>query len=229
MQTQRKYLIYKHTNLINNKVYIGQTCQKAKIRWQYGGGYKHNAHFQAAIKKYGWNNFSHEILFEDLTKEQADTLEIKLINEYKSYNENYGYNIARGGSSNTLYATKEEADLAHKKIQHMAYKKMIANEEYAQKMRDISLKTYYANKNNLKYMQARSKSNQKSRAKVHSIRLELKEYYIKFPYLFTEDEIYLAFSYKNNKSYNCNSSKKLLELLNKIKEQFENEERKNQN
>lgn len=225
----RKYLIYKHTNLINNKVYIGQTCQKAKVRWQYGGGYKHNAHFYAAIKKYGWNNFKHEILFENLTKEQADELEIKLIAEYKSYDRQYGYNTSLGGASNTIYATKEEAELAHKYIQHIAYKKMIADKDYAQKMREKSLKVYYDNKNDKDYMIARSKSNHKSRAKVHQIRLELKNYYTDYPHLFTEREIYLAFSFKNKKSYNCNSSKKLLQLLEIIRERLANEERTNKN
>ena len=224
----RKYLIYKHTNLINNKVYIGQTCQKAKVRWQYGGGYKHSAHFYAAIKKYGWNNFKHEILFDNLTKEQADELEVKLIAEYKSCDRNYGYNTALGGASNKTYATEEAAKLAHKKIQHAAYKKMVANEDYAQKMREKSLSIYYNNKNNTEYMMARNKSNHNSRAKVHQIRLKIKDYYIKYPDIFTEDDIYLAFSYKNKKSYNCNSSKKLLELLNTIEDRF-NEKRKSTN
>ena len=59
-------------------------------------------------------------------------------------------------------------------------------------------------------MMARSKLNHNSRAKVHQIRLIIKDYYSKYPAIFTEDDIYLAFSYKNKKSYNCNSSKKLL-------------------
>jgi hypothetical protein len=41
------YLIYKHTNIINNKVYIGQTCQvnNPEIRWRNGNGYFHQPKF----------------------------------------------------------------------------------------------------------------------------------------------------------------------------------------
>ena len=116
----RTYLIYKHTNLINNKVYIGQTCQKAKTRWQYGGGYKHNAHFYAAIKKYGWNNFRHEILYTNLTAEQANNLEKVLIESYDATNPDKGYNVAVGGASNVIYKTETEAKQARKQIQHNA-------------------------------------------------------------------------------------------------------------
>lgn len=46
----KKFVIYKHTNLINNKIYIGQTCQKPEYRWgSEGQGYKNSPHFYAAI------------------------------------------------------------------------------------------------------------------------------------------------------------------------------------
>lgn len=32
---EKNFYIYKHTNLINNKIYIGQTCQKPENRWGY--------------------------------------------------------------------------------------------------------------------------------------------------------------------------------------------------
>ena len=224
----RKYLIYIHVNKLNNKIYIGQTCQSAKERWQYGGGYRHNKHFYAAIKKYGWDNFEHKIIAENLTKEQADELESQLIMKYESYKEMFGYNVKLGGANNTIYATEEEAKLSRKKIQHTSYKRMIANKDYAQKMREKSLEVYYNNKTNKAYMEARSLSNHKSRAKVHQIRLELKKYYTEYPDVFTVKEIDLAFSYKNGKSYNCNSSKKLLDLL-KVIEDKVNEKRKSEN
>ena len=93
------YKVYKHTNIINNKVYIGITKQEPKRRWQNGYGYIDNDYFYNSIKKYGWNNFKHEILFDNLTKEQAQEKEIELIEHYKSNNRNYGYNMSKGGET----------------------------------------------------------------------------------------------------------------------------------
>lgn len=93
------YLVYKHTNLINNKVYIGITQQKAEKRWDRGHGYKRQPHFRDAIKKYGWDNFKHEILYDNLSKEEAIEKEIELIAKYKSNNREYGYNISKGGET----------------------------------------------------------------------------------------------------------------------------------
>ena len=66
------YIVYQHKNKINGKVYIGITMKKKKKRWGSNGcNYKSSPHFYAAIKKYGWDNFEHNILFTNLTKEQA--------------------------------------------------------------------------------------------------------------------------------------------------------------
>lgn len=228
MYNNRKYLIYKHTNLINNKIYIGQTCQKARIRWQYGEGYKHSAHFYAAIKKYGWNNFKHEILYTGLTHEEANTLEIALIAELDTTNPEKGYNSALGGSKNFRYSTEEEAVTAHKKIQHEAYLKMVSNEEYAQLMRTKSLEVYYANKSDPKFQKARAISNKKSRTKVKYFRNDLKVLYTNYSELFTEAEYNIAFGFKDQKNYICNSSKQLQNLLEVLKRRLY-EKRKSKN
>ena len=47
-----KWTIYIHTNLLNNKVYIGQTKQDVKKRWNYGYGYRNQSYFYKAIKKF---------------------------------------------------------------------------------------------------------------------------------------------------------------------------------
>lgn len=95
---EKKYVVYIHTNMINNKVYIGITCQKPEYRWHKdGSGYKDNQHFWKAIQKYGWENFRHDIVFKGLTKEQACETEIKLIKEKRANNAEFGYNIGRGG------------------------------------------------------------------------------------------------------------------------------------
>lgn len=93
----KRWCVYKHTNKANGKVYIGITSKKPEQRWEYGRGYRHNAYMQSAIKKYGWNGFEHEVLFENLTQEQASDLERKLIAEYKSADRRNGYNIELGG------------------------------------------------------------------------------------------------------------------------------------
>ena len=95
---RKTYVIYLHKNKINNKIYIGQTCQKPEKRWDYGCGYKrHNLHFYNAIKKYGWNNFEHIILEDCLSLEQANEREQYWIKYYNSNQEEKGYNLTAGG------------------------------------------------------------------------------------------------------------------------------------
>lgn len=98
------YTVYKHTNKINNKVYIGITGIKPELRWRKGIGYRpkkqtHVAYFYNAILKYGWGSFYHEILYSKLTKKEAEQKEIDLINSYQSNVRVFGYNIDNGGNS----------------------------------------------------------------------------------------------------------------------------------
>lgn len=97
------YSVYKHTNKINSKVYIGITGRTPEKRWANGSGYKpkgknQSAYFYNAILKYGWDSFTHEILYTELTKQQAEQIEIFLIGQYKSNQREFGYNIDNGGN-----------------------------------------------------------------------------------------------------------------------------------
>ena len=92
------YIVYKHTSP-SGKVYIGITSKVPRKRWSNGNGYLNNDYFTKAIKKYGWNNFKHEILYIGLSKAEAEQKEIELIAFYKSDKNDYGYNIQHGGSS----------------------------------------------------------------------------------------------------------------------------------
>ena len=97
------YTVYQHKNKINGKVYIGITSQKLERRWgSQGCNYKSSPHFYSAIQKYGWDNFEHNILFADLTKEQACLKEQELIKEYNSMNREFGYNSTSGGDIFTM-------------------------------------------------------------------------------------------------------------------------------
>lgn len=97
------YIVYKHilpkeiSGKDNDMIYIGITMQGLNKRWQNGLGYKHNSYLSNAIKKYGQENFLHEVLFEGLTKEAAEQKEVELIAYYKSNQREYGYNITSGG------------------------------------------------------------------------------------------------------------------------------------
>lgn len=94
----RRFCIYVHKNNINGKIYIGQTCQTPKARWKNGNGYN-GRHFRNAIKKYGWENFSHFVLIDHLTQEQANLIQPILIEKYNTRNPNKGYNVQKGGES----------------------------------------------------------------------------------------------------------------------------------
>lgn len=89
--------VYAHINNINGKVYIG-ISQNTQKRWRHNGnGYFRNKHFSDAIKKYGWDNFSHMILIENVSREQASIIEKELIKKYRANDKRYGYNITDGG------------------------------------------------------------------------------------------------------------------------------------
>lgn len=108
------YIVYKHTNKFNNKVYIGITSQTPERRWgKNGSGYVSSPHFHSAIQKYGWDNFEHLILYTDLTKEEACQKEQELIEYFDATNREYGYNSTSGGEIFTMnQETKEKISKA---------------------------------------------------------------------------------------------------------------------
>lgn len=92
------YTVYQHKNKINNKVYIGITSRSPKERWgKNGNNYSSSPYFYNAIKKYGWDNFEHNILYSNLSKEEACKKEQELIKFYNATNRKYGYNSTTGG------------------------------------------------------------------------------------------------------------------------------------
>lgn len=96
---ERIYTVYMHTNKLNNKKYIGITRQKPSSRWNSGHGYKRNPYFFKSIKKNGWDGFKHEVILQNLTKEEAEMFEIAMIKYYKTTDKRLGYNSDNGGNS----------------------------------------------------------------------------------------------------------------------------------
>ena len=104
----KKYTVYIHKNKVNNKVYVGITCQKTNYRWGAGSGYRQQPKFYNAIKKYGWDNFEHIILFENLSFEEAKQKEIEIISKYNAFTKKYGYNATKGGDGSNGVPCSEE-------------------------------------------------------------------------------------------------------------------------
>lgn len=93
----RKFCVYKHTSP-HGKVYIGITCEPVSKRWgKNGSGYRGHKHFESAINKYGWDNFKHEVLYENLSIDEASAKEIELIAYYNASDPCFGYNKTLGG------------------------------------------------------------------------------------------------------------------------------------
>lgn len=128
------YTVYKHTSP-SGKVYIGITRMTPQKRW--AAGYKHCPHFRAAIQKYGWENIKHEILAEGLTKEQAEQMEIELIEKHNATDRRYGYNADNGGSApgRVSEETRRKISEAQRGEKHHYYGKHLSA-EHRQKLGD---------------------------------------------------------------------------------------------
>lgn len=99
--------IYKIENLVNGKIYIGQSKQ-IRQRWsEHKKELRKNRHkniyLQRAWNKYGENYFKHEIL-ELCSEEKLDERECYYINLYETFDNDKGYNLTSGGGRRKQYS-----------------------------------------------------------------------------------------------------------------------------
>ena len=92
--------IYKITNLINSKVYIGRSTNVLKRwtqhRYKLLNGVHYNPHLQSAFDTHGEINFTYEII-EECTKDELNQKEIFWIAQFNSQCNDVGYNKSEGG------------------------------------------------------------------------------------------------------------------------------------
>lgn len=116
--------IYKITNLINNKCYIGQTCEKNPFR-RIKRHFKKQNHIDLvynAVLKYGEENFKIEVLCCAYNQDDLNYLEEFFIKYYNTYAELHkGYNIKHGGKQ------------GGKLPEHVKQKISLKNKEYYSK------------------------------------------------------------------------------------------------
>lgn len=116
--------IYKITNLLNNKIYIGQTTKTIEQRFNKHiseakceiKGIRPNNYFHNALNKYGAENFTIEILEEVSTIEELNRQEAYWINKLRATNKDIGYNLMAGGTSGEkTQETKNKITIRKKK------------------------------------------------------------------------------------------------------------------
>jgi group I intron endonuclease len=94
------HYIYKITNILNGKVYIGRS-NKATERWKQHKYFvrkdKPVQYIHRAMKKDGVDNFTYEVIDFAFNPWQADCIEMGYVEQYNSRNKEKGYNIAPGG------------------------------------------------------------------------------------------------------------------------------------
>jgi group I intron endonuclease len=134
--------IYKIENIVNKKVYIGQSWNILK-RWRLEkSGYAVNEYLKRSFLKYGKDSFKFSILQElldmEASQETLDELEKKYIEIYESSNITKGYNIREGGS-------RGRHSIISKEKNRQAHLGKIISEETRKKMS----KAHIGNKSNL--------------------------------------------------------------------------------
>ena len=124
------YLIYKTTNLINGKFYIGKHQTNNKNDSYLGSGIA----LEKAIKKYGRNNFIREILFECNSEEEMNQKEKEIITDDLIKNKNC-YNLGLGGEGGAMFKGKHHTEETKQKLREISSGKH-HTEETKQKIRE---------------------------------------------------------------------------------------------
>jgi len=92
-------IVYKITNLINGKIYIGQTKRDFEVRWKEHCRIDEGLIVDCAINKYGKQNFDHWVMVRCDSLEEMNHREEYYIRLFNSTNKNIGYNISKGGNN----------------------------------------------------------------------------------------------------------------------------------
>jgi len=99
-----KFTVYCHIHIESGRRYVGLTSQTMEKRWKnhvhaakHANG-KNRYHFANAIRAYGKDAFSHEVLDVCETLEEANAREEFWVEHFKTRDPEFGFNIAPGGA-----------------------------------------------------------------------------------------------------------------------------------
>jgi len=99
-------IIYKTTNLVNGKIYIGQSINDDP---KYLGS---GVFLKNAIEKHGKENFIKEIIDNTDSVDELNEKEVYWIEKYNSTNKNIGYNLCSGGKGFKIYYGKSDEQIS---------------------------------------------------------------------------------------------------------------------
>lgn len=153
----KNYVIYKATNTVNNKVYIGFDSswprRKAQHKHTALNGAETSNVFYNAIRKYGWDKFVWEVIYESSDGEHTlSVMENQFITEHNSYvyaDNSNGYNMTLGG----------EGTLGHQKTpeQIEAHRKKLKGRKHDPEVVRRRTETRLANPNNIPWQAGKTK------------------------------------------------------------------------
>ena len=124
--------IYKITNTVNGKAYIGQTihdAEKTRIQNHLTGNRNGSRLVRRAVEKYGKDAFTYEILYDGIIPEFLDPLEIEAIAKFNTLAP-HGYNLDTGGGGGKTPSeeTRRKISEAKKGENHPMYGKPLPEE-----------------------------------------------------------------------------------------------------
>ena len=139
-------IVYKITNSINKKVYIGKTSRS--LEWRLCEHIKkakkrRNTHLYDAMNHYGYENFIIESLEQDISAKDINIREKHWIKVYDSCNRIKGYNMTEGGEGGDTWSLNTHKKETSKKLSFSiknssAHKEAMHSSEYRDKLRKLS-------------------------------------------------------------------------------------------
>ena len=106
------YSVYKCQNRINGKIYIGIDMNWPTRKYAHKSKAKNNTGFSLhkAIRKYGWDNFEWQIIYQTIDYKHLKEVESIFIKEYDSFNSGYNQTVGGEGSPGKLQSVKNKKE-----------------------------------------------------------------------------------------------------------------------
>lgn len=106
-------LVYRHTNILTGKSYVGKTITTVRTRWKFHCiSYRTanaSSRFTRALQKYGQSVWYHQVLEDGLNEAEALEREKYWIRRYRTMDPEYGYNMTEGGEGISGYQHTAES------------------------------------------------------------------------------------------------------------------------